>query len=89
MDTLGLGALGLPDLQCRFCLLEPRAVARALYNTAWYLFTEGDVIQDGHTVEGGAPGSRWRCRHEDSLVGPERVVLDLNPGPPYAAGNRG
>lgn len=89
MDTLGLAALGLPDLQCHFAGLEANEVARLLYNTAWYLFQEGDVIDDGHTVEGIAAGSRWRCQHEDALVGPGRVVLDLDPGRPYGAGNRG
>lgn len=88
MDTLGLGALGLPDLQCHFNGLEPGAVARVLFNTAWYIFSEGDVIADGHTLQGAEPGSTWRCQHEDALVGPERVVLDLDPGAPYAAGNR-
>jgi hypothetical protein len=48
----------------------------------------GDVIEDGHTVEGIAPGSKWRCRHEDALASPSRVVIDINPGP-YAAGIRG
>lgn len=88
MDTLGLGALGLPDLQCHFAGLEANSVARLLYNTAWYLFNEGDVIEDEQTVDGVTPGSRWRCQHEDSLIGPERVVLDLDPGPPHAAGKR-
>jgi hypothetical protein len=88
MDTLGLGALGLPDLQCHYRALSPEEVARCLYNTAWYIFSNGDVIENGHTVEGITPGTRWRCQHEDALVGPDRVVLDLNPGMPYAAGNR-
>ncbi|MFZ5895198.1 MAG: DUF4261 domain-containing protein [Myxococcota bacterium] len=88
MDTLGLAALGLVDLQCHFQGLDPGDVARVLYNTAWYLFCEGDVIADGHTVQGVRAGSKWRCQHEKSLVGPERVVLDLNPGPAHATGSR-
>ena len=88
MDTLGLGALGLPDLQCHFKDLDPGAVARVLYNLSGYVFLEGDVISDGHTVQGVGAGSKWRCQHEDALVGPERVVLDLDPGFPHAAGNR-
>ena len=90
MDTLGLAALGLVDLQCHFHGLDPGAVARMLYNTAWYVFREGDVIADGHTVEG--PGLRrtakWRCQHESSLLGPPRGVLDLNPGPEHSPGKR-
>lgn len=88
MDTLGLAALGLVDLQCHFQGLDPGSVARVLYNTAWYVFCEGDVIADGHTLEGVRRGSKWRCQHEKSLVGPERVVLDLNPGPEHATGSR-
>jgi hypothetical protein len=88
MDTLGLAALGLIDVQCHFQGLDPSQVARLLYNTAYYLFCEGDVIADGHTIEGVRRGSKWRCQHERSLIGPERVVLDLNPGPEYATGSR-
>lgn len=88
MDTLGLSALGLVDLQCHFQGLDPGRVARVLYNAAWYVFCEGDVIADGHTLEGVRPGSKWRCQHEKALVGPERVVLDLNPGPEHATGTR-
>jgi hypothetical protein len=90
MDTLGLAALGLVDLQCHFHGLDPGGVARVLYNTAWYLFREGDVIADGHTVEGSGPrrASKWRCQHESSLLGPPRGVLDLNPGPEHAPAKR-
>jgi hypothetical protein len=88
MDTLGLGALGLPDLQCHFAGLDPGAVARVLYNSAWYLFTEGDVIADGNTIQGITPTSKWTCRHEEALVAPVREVLDLDPGLPHTAGNR-
>ncbi len=88
MDTLGLAALGLPDVQCHFRGLEPNAVASLLYNTGLYLFDHGDVIEDGHTVEGLEPESRWRCQHETALVEPEREVVDVSPGAPFAAGNR-
>lgn len=88
MDTLGLAALGLVDVQCHFQGIDPSQVARLLYNTAWYVFNEGDVIADGHTLEGVRRGSKWRCQHERALIGPERVVLDLNPGPEHATGTR-
>jgi hypothetical protein len=88
MDTRGLSAFGLPDLQCHFRTLDPKEVATLLYNTAFYLYEKGDVIEDGNTVAGVEPSSKWKCQHEDSLAAPERVVLDLNPGRPYAAGNR-
>jgi hypothetical protein len=88
MDTLGLAALGLPDLQCHYRTLTPGAVAAVLANTGYYIFENGDVIEDGHTVEGITAGSKWRCQHEESMLKPSRVVLDLNPGRPHAAGNR-
>lgn len=88
MDSLGLAALGLCDVQCHFKGLEPNDVGRMLYNIAAYLFENGDVIADGHTVEGVRPGTKWRCQHEDALVPPARVVVDINPGQPFAAGGR-
>jgi len=88
MDTLGLAALGLPDLQCHFHGLDTNRMATLLYNIGWYIFQQGDAIQDGHTVEGIEPGSKWRCQHETALVKPEREVLDLNPGAKHAAGSR-
>ena len=56
---------------------------------AYYLFERGDVIKDGETVPGVLDRDRWRCQHEMAMVGPERVVLDLDPGGPYATGKRG
>jgi hypothetical protein len=80
MDTLGLASFALPDLQCHYAGLDPRAVAGVLFNYAGYVFDNGDVLQDDNTVEGAVPGSKWRCRHETALVGPERMVVDLHPG---------
>jgi hypothetical protein len=88
MDTLGLAVLGLPDLQCHFRDLDEDAVAEMLYNTGLYLFENGDVIKDGHTVAGIYPDDKWLCQHENSLTDPERVVLDINPGYPFTARNR-
>ena len=89
MDTLGLAALGVPDAQCHFAGLDATRMAGLLYDSAHYLFEHGDVIADGHTIQGFTPEQRWVCRHEDAMVGPARVVLDLDPGPPHAAGQRG
>lgn len=88
MDTRGLGTFGVPDLQCHFRGLDPGEIARLLYNTGTYVMHEGDVIDDGHTVPGIQEGSRWRCQHEQAMVGPERKVLGICPEAPYAAGNR-
>lgn len=81
MDTLGMAAFGLPDLQCHFRGLEPGRVAGMLFAYADYLFKNGDVIEDGNTVEGIIPGRKWRCQHEEAIVAPKRIVVDIDPGP--------
>ena len=88
MDTRGLEEIGLHDLQCHFRDLEPNEVSRVLYNTALYIFEKGPVIESGHSIAGIEPESRWHCQFEEALLPPGREVLDLNPGPPFAAGNR-
>ncbi|WP_422924201.1 DUF4261 domain-containing protein [Singulisphaera sp. PoT] len=88
MDTLGLSALGLPDLQCHFHTMDPNEVAALLYNTGNYLFGHGDIIEDGHSLAGISDESRWRCEHKPALAPPARTVLDLDPGPLFSAGER-
>lgn len=88
MDTLGLGALGLTDLQIHYRDLVPGKVAAMMYSIAAYILENGDVIENGNTIQGLSPEDHWLCRHEMSLLSPERPVLDINPGPPFAAGNR-
>ena len=88
MDTRGLNEIGLHDLQCHFHSLEPRDVGSLLMNTAFYIYEKGPVIESGNTIAGIDNGSRYVCRFEDALASPERAVLDINPGPSFAAGNR-
>jgi Domain of unknown function (DUF4261) len=84
MDTVGLAALELPDVQCHFLGLDPAAVAALLDETARYLWTEGDVIGDGDTVP-GIDGEAWSCRREVALVDPPRDVIDVTPPSPHGA----
>jgi len=88
MDIRGLAELGLHDLQCHFRELDPTAVAHILFNAAVYIFENGPVIESGQTIAGIEPNSKWRCQFENSMLEPKREVLDLNPGKPFAAGNR-
>ena len=88
MDTLGLHVLGLPDFQCHFRDLEPGRMAAKLYDLAAYVLENGDVIESGHTVSGVGDEEHWRCQREDALVAPDRLVLDIDPGEPFAAGKR-
>ncbi len=88
MDTRGMEEIGLHDLQCHFRDLEPNAVSRLLFNSAVYIFENGPVVESGNTIAGIEPGSKWTCQFETSLINPERELLDVNPGPAHAAGNR-
>lgn len=84
MDTLGLAALGAPDVQCHFHGLEPGKIAGLLRSVGAYVFEKGDVIGDGQTVQGLEKTQKWACHHEMALLPPQRVVVDINPGSPYS-----
>lgn len=88
MDSIGLAALGIPDVQCHYYALTPSEVAGHLMDIAYYLFTHGDIIEDGETVD-LSEDMRWRCEHQYALAGPHRAVIDLDPGEPYYAGRQG
>jgi hypothetical protein len=88
MDTVGLNTFDLPDLQCHFRDFDPAQVAAMLFSTAVYVFDEGDVIDDGNTISGTQGDEHFRCRHELSLMDPKRLVIDVDLGLPYAAGDR-
>lgn len=88
MDTLGLHTFGLPDIQCHFKELDPNDIARVIFNAGYYIFDKGDIIDDGNTIQGINENNKWKCQHEESLVEPNRIVIDINPGSPYAGGGR-
>ena len=92
VDTLGLYAIGLPDVQYHFRGLEPQAVVNHAYNVASYLYAADAPVKSGETIDGIADGRmsrevQWRCQYEDALIQPVRVVMDICPGE-YAAGHR-
>jgi hypothetical protein len=89
MDTLGLTAVGLLDLQCRFRGLDPNDVSEILYQAALYQWQRGAVIQDGDSVEGPGRDDRWQASHQYSLALPRRDLIDLDPGFPFAAPGAG
>ena len=93
MDTLGLFAIGLPDVQLHFRDMDPNPLSSYLYNVAQYLYDNDCPIKSGETIDGVGPdGSisrelQWTCAYEHSLLQPARDVLDICPGP-FAAGRR-
>lgn len=93
MDSVGLYALGLPDVQLHFRGLDPNPLANYLYNVAQYLYDNDVPIKPGETVDGVNAqgridqGIQWECRYEDALIQPPRPVMDICPGR-FAAGRR-
>ena len=87
MDSLGLAALGLYDVQCHFFDLDPNKVSSQLYNIAYYVFDEEPQFENGHTVA-GVDNESWKVLYASSLVAPTRDILDIDPGSKFAAGNR-
>ena len=87
VDTLGLYAIGLPDIQYHFHGLNPDDVVNHAYNVAIYQFENDASIKSGQTVAGFEPDSYWRCQYESSLIKPSRNVLDIEMGE-FASGNR-
>jgi hypothetical protein len=87
MDSMGLAALGMYDVQCHFFKLDPNEVSSLLYNITYYIFYDEPQFENGHTVS-GINGEKWNVQFERALIAPNRDVLDINPGTGYAAGNR-
>jgi hypothetical protein len=77
MDTIGLNAFGLPDLEIRFVNDNPTEVANLLWNYAYYIFDKGDIIEDGNTVQGIQPDTILTCQHAASLLPPGRQVISI------------
>ena len=78
LDTLGLHALGLPDLEVLVRLEEPKKVELFLLSIARYVFDLGDVLPDHRVVKGPA-GDRWVIKRGRASSVPGREVLTLRP----------
>jgi hypothetical protein len=77
MDTLGLGALGLPDFEISLGERMPPLFDAMLRSLARYEYDLGDVIAEGRGVKGG--GEAFRCERGTSSVEPTRDVFVLKP----------
>ena len=92
VDTLGLYAVGLPDIQYHFHGLDPNKVVNHAYTVASYIFENDAPIKSGETIDGISEigidrGVRWKCQYEMGLIQPSREVMDICPGE-YASGTR-
>lgn len=87
MDTLGLGALGLLDVQCHFRGLDPGLVAGWMSELSRSLIRDSSLPEDGRLIP-GVDGNTWRCRYEPSLAPPNRSVVDVDPGGEHSGGIR-
>lgn len=92
VDTRGLYAIGLPDIQCHFHNLNPNDVVGYVYTIASYIYCNDQPIKNGDTVDGLLNGSininvQWKCHYEDALVQPARPVIDICAGE-FASGGR-
>lgn len=80
MDTLGLGALGLPDFEVALGERMPQLFEAMLKSLAKYEYDLGDVITDGRSFKGG--GESFRCERAKSSAEPSREVFVLKPYKP-------
>lgn len=79
VDTLGLAALGLPDLECTFKGRDPARMSAFIRATSRYMFDLGNVIEDGRIFRGSDAGERWVAGRARSVEPPARPVIRLKP----------
>jgi hypothetical protein len=77
MDTLGLAAIGLPDLECAFLGLDPGKVQAVLMSLARYQYDLGDVLNDGRVVKVPGSDDAWVLQRGPSRQQPPRDVFAL------------
>jgi len=92
VDSLGMNVVRLPDIQYHFNEMDPNWVVQHAYNMLCDIYEKDCSIETGHTISGILDGEmneevKWRCAFEESLIAPERPVIDIHMGE-YAAGKR-
>ena len=75
LDTLGLGALGLPDFEIALGERMPALFDALLRSVARYEYDLGDVIADGRSFKAG--GDSFTCQRGRSSAEPARDVFVL------------
>ncbi len=81
MDTVGMAQLGLPDLEACFprTRFEMEVVDVFLRSITDYLAESGDVIEDGHTIDGPGEVDWVVSRLDQGMAAPPRPVMRLVP----------
>lgn len=92
IDTLGLYALGLPDVQYHYHGLDTVTVVRHAYMLAKFILDYNNPIKEGdpiNAIEGLniSDDRTWDMHFEDSMAQPKRQVVDVN-SQEYASGGR-
>lgn len=92
VDTLGMGLLGLPDVQYHFHGVDPNWIVYHAYCTAQYIYEAKKKIKRGDPIDGIKDGEidigvQWKCNHEFAIMEPKRIVIDIYMNE-YAAGKR-
>ncbi len=92
VDTLGMSALFMPDLQYHFHDIDPNEVVNHAYNMLSYIYDSDCPIKSGDTIDGIKDGVidinvQWPCQYENALIQPAREVIDICMGE-YASGDR-
>lgn len=83
VDTLGMSTLYLPDLQYHFHGFDPNHIVSHAYQMLLYVFHNDCPIKNGDLIDGIQNGEistavQWRCCFEESLVPPERDVINID-----------
>ncbi len=81
LDTLGLGQLGLPDLQCHYRYLNSELLGARFADLARGM-AGGDTPPTA-AVRGITVHQRWPVQAAPALRGPARPVLSVDPGAPF------
>lgn len=85
IDTVGLAAIGLPDLQYHFHSLNPNAVMKHAYSVASLIYAVGPIMKSGETIDGMdnygiTKEIRWPFQYQQALIEPPRIVMAITPG---------
>lgn len=85
-----MAAIGMPDIQYHFHILNPDELKNHALNVAFYMYENNSPVKSGDMIDGLEDGHmsqavQWTCQYEESIAEPRRSVLDIAPGA-YAAG---